>query len=407
MKLTVCTLLFLSVASPTLNAASVPVVEAQAETDPIPAGETDADDAAIWIHPSRPGESLILGTSKYDENGLGGLGVYDLSGHQKQFFPGSKLNSVDLVQSYVLGNQTVSLAIATNRSEQALDFYRIEEGLVSLAGRSLLRNEQGESFEPYGLCLAERPNGELDLYLPTKKGTLFQYRLEQSADARLEARWIRTIDLAARVSPAQDLFMSSLIRKEAQFEGSEDKLDKHLRERFILEGCSYDVASQKIYVGMENLGIWSVSLGAEPPQPELVIPVQGSWTDIDAWGSAEIPRVTDDIEGIDIVQRGDRSYLFFSSQGISEFTVYDLSDLHWIGNFKIGFGPSDPISLTDGLAIASTPLNGQYPEGILVVHDDQNTDKQGQVENGNYKLISMKDVWKVLESPIMQSKNKF
>ena len=51
-------------------------VSATVETDPVPGGG-DADDAAIWVHPTDPALSMIIGTDKES-----GLGVYDLSGNQ-------------------------------------------------------------------------------------------------------------------------------------------------------------------------------------------------------------------------------------------------------------------------------------------------------------------------------------
>src|SRR5690242_17678732 len=42
---------------------------------------TSADDAAIWIHPTDPARSTIIGTMKTSSNGLR---VYDLAGNQLQ-----------------------------------------------------------------------------------------------------------------------------------------------------------------------------------------------------------------------------------------------------------------------------------------------------------------------------------
>jgi 3-phytase len=356
--------------------AQVPTIEAQVETDPIPAGFSDSDDAAIWRQPRNPGKSLILGTSKYDEDGLGGLGVYDLNGRELQFFAGSKLNSVDII-----GN----LAVATNRSDMALDIYRISRGKVRFAGRAPLVDEKGEVFEPYGLCLAPgSDDDEVTVYLPTKSGILYHYTLDEKNRVKLES----TLNLAALVKPEQDEFIKSIVTKETIAEGEEDELEENLEERFVLEGCVFDSETEKLYVGMENFGIWAIDTEDSDEKPEMIIPVQGSWTDFSDWENLGKPRVTDDIEGLDILYKDGRSYLLFSSQGISEFTLYDLEDMKWLGNFKIAFG-SDAITLTDGLTVK------RYPEGILVVHDDENTAADGAVVPGNYKVVSLADMWKV------------
>jgi 3-phytase len=47
----------------------------------------------------------------------------------------------------------------------------------------------------------------------------------------------------------------------------------------------------------------------------------------------------------------------------------------------------DGVSETDGLDVVSTPLGPDYPEGMLVMMDDQNEDLQT-----NFKYISFADV---------------
>ncbi len=376
--------LALSCLIPMALSAHVPTLDAIGETAPIPAGFSDSDDAAIWKHPTDPMRSVILGTSKYDEDGKGGLGAYASDGRELHFFAGAKLNSVD-----ILGD----LAVASNRSENALDLYRIRDGIVSFIGRTSLQDQDGQSFEPYGLCLATYEDDKVHIYLPTKSGKLYDYTLNKKNKASLK----KTIDLAALVKPDQDLWIQSIVTKETIAEGEEDELQENLDERFILEGCVHDPRTQTLYVGMENFGIWSFETDESKAQPELLIPVLGSWTDIGDWQEPGLPRVTDDIEGMDILHREGRSYLLFSSQGISEFTLYNLDEIEWVGNFKLRLNTEDAVSLTDGLAIASGNFGPAYPEGILVVHDDENTDADGQQQPANYKLVSLADLWKIFQ----------
>jgi 3-phytase len=361
---------------PMTLSAQVPVLDATTETAPIPAGFSDSDDAAIWAHPKEPKKSIILGTSKYDEDGQGGLGVYALDGRELQFFPGSKLNSVDILDD---------LAIATNRSDNALDLYRIQDGRVSFLKRTYLQDAQGQTFEPYGLCLAPGKDESVRIYLPTKTGVLYEYSLSKKRRLALK----NTYDLAALVTPEQDVLMQSVVTKETLAEGEAEELEENLAERFILEGCVHDPRSGSVYVGMENLGIWRLY----KKDAELVIPIQGSWTDLDSWAKPGVPRVTDDIEGMDIVAHDGHSYLLFSSQGLSEFTLYDLDQLEWMGNFKIRLNAQDPVTQTDGLAIKSGHLGSRYSQGVLVVHDDENTDSKGETQPANYKIVSLKKLW--------------
>src|SRR5919197_1652312 len=65
------------------------MVLATAETAPVPHAGDAADDPAIWVHPTDPALSTIVGTDK-----IGGVAVYDLLGKQNQYVPGGQMNNV-------------------------------------------------------------------------------------------------------------------------------------------------------------------------------------------------------------------------------------------------------------------------------------------------------------------------
>ena len=79
-----------------------PQVQATVETEPVPSSGDAADDAAVWIHPTDPALSLILGTDKD-----AGLAAYDLAGVQVQFSPDGELNNVDVRYDFPLGGALV------------------------------------------------------------------------------------------------------------------------------------------------------------------------------------------------------------------------------------------------------------------------------------------------------------
>ena len=62
-------------------------VSAAVETQPVPHDQDAADDLAVWIHPTEPAQSTIIGTDKQ-----GGLVVYDLAGKQVQYLPDGQMN---------------------------------------------------------------------------------------------------------------------------------------------------------------------------------------------------------------------------------------------------------------------------------------------------------------------------
>ncbi len=69
-------------ASPPRPAPSSRTVVATVETQPVDDFGDAADDPAIWIHPTRPELSLVIGTNKKR-----GLEVYDLAGRRIQSSP--------------------------------------------------------------------------------------------------------------------------------------------------------------------------------------------------------------------------------------------------------------------------------------------------------------------------------
>ena len=54
---------------------SVSLINASVETQPVATDGDAADDPAIWLHPSNPERSLVIGTNKQS-----GLTVYNLRG---------------------------------------------------------------------------------------------------------------------------------------------------------------------------------------------------------------------------------------------------------------------------------------------------------------------------------------
>ena len=71
----------------------VEMVECVAQTDPVATTEDAADDPAVWVHPTDPARSLVIGTNK-----KAGLVVYELTGKTVQVLDDGRMNNVDVVQ---------------------------------------------------------------------------------------------------------------------------------------------------------------------------------------------------------------------------------------------------------------------------------------------------------------------
>lgn len=174
----------------------LPPLAPKLATEPVP---NDADDPAIWIHPTDPGKSLVIGTDKIEKTG--GIWVFSLSGKTVQSI-GSihRPNNVDVEYGFKLGGQTVDLAVATERGAKALRVFAIDRSrgrLSDVTGRTaVFQDRQGEAAAPMGIGLVKRPSdGAVFAIVGSKTGPtsgyLHQYRLI-SDGGKVSLRFVRS-----------------------------------------------------------------------------------------------------------------------------------------------------------------------------------------------------------------------
>ncbi|MEQ9561131.1 MAG: phytase, partial [Woeseiaceae bacterium] len=124
------------------------------ETVPVQTFGDAADDPAIWVHPSDPSLSLVIGTQKKH-----GLNVYDLAGELLQSLPDGRLNNVDLRYGFKLGDRQVDVVAASNRTTDSISLYRVD-----VASRTLVNVADGlidtGMNDPYGLCMHRSKGGD-------------------------------------------------------------------------------------------------------------------------------------------------------------------------------------------------------------------------------------------------------
>lgn len=325
----------------------LPAVHAVVETEPV-RGEGDAaDDPAIWIHPTDASLSLILGTDKRR-----GLSVYDLSGREVQFLPRGRINNVDLRQGVAMAGGPATLAVATNRTERAMDIFTVSaEGRVELALAQAL-----EIGDPYGICMHLDAAGIAYAYVNGSDGEYEIWRLNE----------------ANGLAP-QRIDRFSLPTKP--------------------EGCVVDDNTGIAYIGEEEHGIWRIPARA------------GGFAEKTLLDSVEADRLTADVEGLDIYRTGQgRAILVASSQGDYTYAFYDLNDGdRYLGSVRIGDNPVleiDGAEETDGLAVSAVNLGQGFEQGVLVVQDGFNRRPD---ENQNFKLVPWSSVAAALnltETPI-------
>ena len=325
-------LLLLVAFAPLISSAAIPApsmsvtVTAAVETQPVPHGGDAADDAAIWLDPTNPDRSTIIGTDK-----LGGLAVYDLTGKQLAYYEDSTPNNVDLRTDFPLGGDDVSLVVTSDTTSDSLRAYRVDpstRGLVDVTARTL---DTGLSVS--GLCLYVSPiSGDYYAFVSDSSGTVQQWELRDNGEGRVDPRKVRTISVGS-----------------------------------TSEGCVADDRNADVYIAEEDVGIWRY--GAEPDAGEERVSV-------DHVGS----HLTADVEGLAIYDGNDR-YLIASSQGSDDFAVYSLAG-DYLGRFAVGDGDIDGVSHTDGIEVINADLSGAFASGLFLAQDDRNGDG-----NQNFKLV--------------------
>ena len=319
-------------------------VVATVETQPTPQGKNvdSADDPAIWIHPTHPEKSVIIGTDK-----KGGLATYNLNGEQLNYYPFGSMNNCDLRKGFSLGNDTIDVLAASNRSLQSISLFKISENgvLDSVHTRTIV---SGMKDEVYGLCMyRSKITGNFYVFVNSKAGEVEQWELSEN-DRKIDAVLVRSFSLGTQT-----------------------------------EGMVADDETGIIYVGKELAGIWKFD--AEPGGSNEGIFIKNS--------SEENQNIKYDVEGLAIYPTDSvNGYLIASSQGNYSYSVFERQgENKYLGSFRITDGTFDGVEETDGLEISNVPLPG-FPKGVLVVQDGFNYDDRKK-KSQNFKIID----WEMVE----------
>ncbi|MCP5116649.1 MAG: phytase, partial [bacterium] len=159
----------------------------------------DADDPAVWVHPTDPAQSLIVGTNKVTAP-AGALVVFGLDGKIRQTVDGiDRPNNVDIEYGLDLGGEPIDIAVATERLQSQLRVFRVEpdgSGLTPLSSVPVFDGEQGERSAPMGVALYRRPSDGAIFAIVGRKngpraGYLWQYRLEDDGNGSLRGTKVR------------------------------------------------------------------------------------------------------------------------------------------------------------------------------------------------------------------------
>lgn len=332
---------------PAANAAESPVlIPSAAETVPTQHAGDSMDDPAVWVHPTQPDRSLLIGNDK-----LGALETYDLDGTVVQRLGvGNPWGNVDVRQGLTIGAFTGDLVAGVSNGVR---LYTVDpaDRLLSPVNDGTPDRGLGE-----GLCMYQSPTTDKVYGISiTIQGILTQYEiLDSDANGLLETSIVRTFDI-----------------------GSE------------AEGCVADDDTGALYVSEEDVALWRYS--AEPSggsTREAVDVLLGSGG-----------HLANDIEGLALVDQADGGgYLIASAQNVanphaSYFSVYrrDAGN-DFVNTFRVADGVnSDDCDRTDGITAVTADLGPAFPRGMFVCQDNNN-DLPGTSGNQDLKMVRLEKI---------------
>jgi 3-phytase len=290
----------------------------------------DTDDPAIWIHPTDPSQSLILGT---DKDADGGLYVYRLDGtivQQNVQYDLKRPNNVDVEYGLMLGGQKTDIAVVTERYTSKLRVYRLPDmAPVDGGGIDVFVGETGPEFRDLmGITLYKRPtDGAVFAIVGRKNGPtdgtyLWQYRLSDDGTGRVGA---------------------TLERKFGQYSGKKE-----------IEALACDDRLGYVYYSDEMHGIRKYYADPAMGNEQLAL-----------FGQTGFMR---DQEGISIYEATDSTgYLLVSDQEADRFRIFTREGSP--GN------PHDHRQVamvyvktkhSDGSEVTHVPLNDTFSKGLFV-----------------------------------------
>lgn len=297
---------------------------------------TDTDDPAIWIHPTDPSQSLILGTDKGGDSGKGGLYVFDLNGKidtKRSVTDLKRPNNVDIAYGLDVNGAKTDIAVCTERNTNSIRVFSLPE-MVAIDGGGIPVFEDDSLRSPMGVALYTDLNTN-DIYAivgrktgPTD-GYLYQYQL--------------TADSSGVVK-------GSLKRKFGKFSGKKE-----------IEAILVDNELGYVYCSDEGVGVRKYYAHPDSSGVELAL--------FATTGIAE------DHEGLSMYKANDGTgYILLSDQQANQFHVFpregSKDNKHDHPLIKIIKTSTDE---SDGSDITNVAINDQFKNGLFVAMSTDGT----------------------------------
>ncbi|MBL4575664.1 MAG: phytase [Opitutaceae bacterium] len=318
------------------NEQNTPEIKAIAETDPSVGNNSNS--AIIWINPLDSSKSLILTSDETI-----GIDILNLTGTRIGALHTGQIEALALKEGFPLSGQNVSLITALDTQTNSVQFYTLDPQAVSL--NEITGSRITASFPTKGICLYQSPLDKNHyVFIVGEDGHMEQWVIYDNGAGKVDSRKIRPLKLGSEIG-----------------------------------FCVADNRAGLLYVSEEANGIWAIPADPETDSTPSIV-------DIVKFGN-----ITEEVAGLTLYQDNEgHNYLIASNASANSYNVYDINkDHNYLGSFTV---PN--VEETAGLYATSQPLNTKFPDGAVIISDDDNGD-----QSLNYKILSWKDIAQSLNLP--------
>ncbi|MBK8622323.1 MAG: phytase [Saprospiraceae bacterium] len=294
----------------------------------------DSDDPAIWIHPTDPSQSLIIGTDKGGDTGDGGLYVFDLSGKtdRSKTVKLSRPNNVDIAYGLNANGKKIDIAVCAERNTNSIRVFSLPD-MKSIDNGGIPVFADSPQKSPMGVALYTHKSGDIYAIVGRKTGPgtgyLYQYKL---------------------FADDKGMVSGSLVRKFGKFSGKKE-----------IEAIVVDNELGYVYCSDEGVGVRKYYAHPDSSNTELAL--------------FAIKGIRQDHEGLSIYKANDGTgYILLSDQQANAFQVFPRegtpSDPHHHPMIKKVFTSTME---SDGSDVSSVSLNNTFTNGLFVAMSTDGT----------------------------------
>lgn len=295
----------------------------------------DSDDPAIWVHPTDPEKSLILGTDKNED---GAVFVFDLNGKKdnKRTVRGLKRpNNIDVEYGLSLGDKKVDIAVVSERLTHNIRVFSLPDMKpLDGGGFPAFFGETGDEFRDLmGIACYKNPAGEIFVIVGRKNGPtdgsyLWQYRLKEKSGK----------------------LTCELVRKFGAYSGKNE-----------IESIAVDDELGYVYYSDETVGVRKYHADPSKGNEQLALFATTGFTE--------------DHEGISIYKLNSKEgYILVSDQQSNEFHIYPREGKYGnphrhdlLKTIRVSTNESD------GSEVCALPFGKKFPHGLFVAMSDNKT----------------------------------